>query len=172
MVKTEQATDSSHQPQLYRLSPSPGPSLPFDTNLAANFAQRDSHQHSQGDDCSMHYSPSSSSSSSLGYSQSRQTASVLSISNNDLYYHQPYIRSDSSSSEPSCSCLTNPAAGNPLISLTHQLQSTIDLLRQLPEHATRHNCTILKRITQLSDLMQYVSFFPRVLPPTNASSDI
>ncbi|THG99317.1 hypothetical protein EW026_g2997 [Hermanssonia centrifuga] len=44
-------------------------------------------------------------------------------------------------------------AGNPLISLTHQLQSTIDLLRQLPEHATRHNCTILKRITQLSDLM-------------------
>ena len=77
---------------------------------------------------------------------------------NDVYYHQPYMRSpESTAAEPACSCLTNPAAGAPLISLTHQLQNTIELLRQLPEHATRHGCHILKRITQLNDLMQYVS---------------
>ena len=91
----------------------------------------------------------------MSYPNTRQSS--LSMSATDVYYHQPYMRSpDSTSSEPPCSCLTNPAAGAPLISLTHQLQSTIELLRQLPEHATRHSCLILKRITQLNDLMQYV----------------
>lgn len=81
----------------------------------------------------------------------------------DVYYHQPYgMRSpESAASESSCTCLTNPAAGAPLISLTHQLQSTIEMLRQLPEHATtRQSCLILKRISQLNDLMQYVFLTP------------
>lgn len=158
VVKQEQPPEQQQQAQLYRLSPSPGPQLSFDGNLPPNFSHRDGHQ-SHGD-CSpnpndLHYSPSSSSSSSLGYAQPRPpTNGVLSMPNNDLYYHQPYIRSETGASDPSCSCLTNPAAGHPLISLTHQLQNTIELLRQLPEHATRHNCVILKRITQLNDLMQ------------------
>ena len=73
----------------------------------------------------------------------------------DVYYHPPCA-----AEQPHCSCLTNPAAGAPLISLTHSLQNTIEQLRQLPEHAPRGqpHCVILARITQLNDLMQYVPF--------------
>lgn len=134
----EQQNQQAHQPQLYRMSPSPQPQLAF--------AHPDC-----GPADHLHYSPSSSS-SSMSYPNTRQSS--LSMSATDVYYHQPYMRSpDSASADPSCSCLTNPAAGAPLISLTHQLQSTIELLRQLPEHAARHSCLILRRITQLNDLM-------------------
>ncbi|KAI0086942.1 hypothetical protein BDY19DRAFT_995376 [Irpex rosettiformis] len=156
VVKTEQGPERSQQTQLYRMSPSPGPQIPFD-NLPQSYSHRDTHHGHEN--CSptndMHYSPSSSSTtSSLGFPP-RQTSGVLALPSNDLYYHQPYIRSENGTADPSCSCLTNPAAGHPLISLTHQLQNTIELLRQLPEHATRHNnCIILKRITQLNNLMQ------------------
>ena len=109
---------------------------------------------SPSSDCNVSYASSPSSSSSETYAR-RQSGSVLSVAGADLYYHQPYIRSsEAGSSDPTCGCLTNPAAGHPLISLTHQLQSTIDLLRQLPEHATRNSCVILKSITHLNDLMQ------------------
>lgn len=162
VVKTEQSSESPHQPHLYRLSPSPGPGLSFDANVSS--AYRDSHQvpHNHGNcspssDCNVNYASSSSSTSSMGYSQPRQSGSVLAMTNADLYYHQPYIRSsDSTAPDPACGCLTNPAAAHPLISLTHQLQSTIDLLRQLPEHAARGSCGLLKHIGQLNDLMQCV----------------
>ena len=88
----------------------------------------------------------------MSYPNTRQSS--LSMSASDVYYHQPYGMRSPESPESTCTCLTNPAAGAPLISLTHQLQNTIELLRQLPEHAARHNCTILKRIAQLNDLMQ------------------
>lgn len=148
-VKSEQSSEAQsgqHQPQLYRLSPSPAPQLPYDATLQSN-----ANCSSPGD---LHYSPSVPSNSSLSYSSRPPGNGVLSMPNTDIYYHQPYIRSESSSSEPPCTCLTNPAAGHPLISLTQQLQHTIELLRQLPEHAAaRHDCVILKRITQLNDLM-------------------
>ncbi|KAI0695300.1 hypothetical protein BC835DRAFT_1406246 [Cytidiella melzeri] len=180
-VKTEQQSAERQQQhaQLYRMSPSPPQQQqqlpPYDTSSLSSQQQTyHSHRDPGQGDCSpthdMHYSPSSSSSSSLsmGYHPTRhhhhQPNGVLPIpntnnNNNDLYYHQPYIRSENDPSHPtttSCHCLTNPAAGHPLISLTHQLESTIEMLRQLPEHAhaTRHHhCVILKRITQLNDLM-------------------
>ncbi|GJE91592.1 Zn(II)2Cys6 transcription factor [Phanerochaete sordida] len=137
-VKPEQNGDQQQQPQLYRMSPSPAPQLAFDGTPCAP----------TGD---LQYSPSSSSSSSMSYPNTRQSS--LSMSASDVYYHQPYGMRSPESPESTCTCLTNPAAGAPLISLTHQLQNTIELLRQLPEHAARHNCTILKRIAQLNDLM-------------------
>ncbi|KAJ3533234.1 hypothetical protein NM688_g7310 [Phlebia brevispora] len=168
--------DSPHQPQLYRMSPSPGPALSFDSGMGSSAYRDGTQSHSQsgcsspGDQCN-NYASSSSSSPSMGYTQSRQSGSVLAMTNTDLYYHQPYIRgSDSSASDPPCGCLTNPAAGHPLISLTHQLQQTIELLRQLPEHAARGSCVILKQITQLNDLMHGGASATTPSPPFDSPS--
>lgn len=144
-VKVEQSADLSHR-QLYRMSPSPPMSV---------------HPHQHQGDCSPVENAnmtSYQSSSTMGYGHHRQHAPPsLSMPNNDLYYHQPYIKPIVSSPiHPSCTCLTNPAAGNPLIALIQQLQQTLQLLRQLPEHTSRHQCIILKRIAELHDLMQYV----------------
>ena len=146
VIKVEQDATQRH---LYRLSQSP-PSL-------------NSHpQHTPGncspsDNSSLCSYPSSG--SGVEYNNTRQNGTSLSMSNNnDLYYPQPYIRpSDASPVQPSCTCLTNPAAGHPLIALTHQLQSTMEILRQLPEHANRNQCLMMKRITDLNDMMQYVT---------------
>ncbi|KAI0079491.1 hypothetical protein K474DRAFT_623551 [Panus rudis PR-1116 ss-1] len=146
-VKVEQNADMS-QRHLYRLSPSP-------TSLTNG-----SHHHaSQHGDCSSideHGMCSYPSSSTMSYGHQRHHApSQLSIANNnDLYYHQPYIKpSVSSPIQPSCTCLTNPGAAHPLIALMQQLQSTLEILRQLPEHSSRHQCIILRRIMELNDLM-------------------
>ncbi|KAI0344467.1 hypothetical protein BDW22DRAFT_1050162 [Trametopsis cervina] len=136
-VKTEEHHHHHHQQQqqqgtahLYRLSPSP---VPFDT----------------GSFSPQHYpSPPSS------YPTQRTNT-------NDLYYHQPYLRdtTSSTSSAAACGCLTNPAAGHPLIALTQQLGNTLELLRQLPEHAHAGggargaSCVILRQVALLSDLM-------------------
>ncbi|KAK7681628.1 hypothetical protein QCA50_015362 [Cerrena zonata] len=142
-VKVEQSADMSHR-QLYRMSPSPPMSA---------------HPHQHQGDCSPVENAninSYQSSSTIGYGHHRQHAppSLSMPNNNDLYYHQPYIKpAVSSPIHPSCTCLTNPAAGNPLIALIQQLQQTLQLLRQLPEHNSRHQCIILKRIVELHDLM-------------------
>ena len=146
VVKVEQDASQRH---LYRLSQSP-PSLNGHTHNSGNC--------SPSDNSSLCSYPSSSN-SNVEYNHNRQngTPSLGMSNNNDLYYHQPYIRpSDPSPVQPSCTCLTNPAAGHPLIALTHQLQSTMEMLRQLPEHSTRNQCLIMKRITDLNDMMQYV----------------
>ncbi|THH10056.1 hypothetical protein EW146_g8494 [Bondarzewia mesenterica] len=52
-------------------------------------------------------------------------------------YADPYAgyrSSTTTATDPPCTCLTNPAAGHPLLALVHQLQSSLDLLRALPEH--------------------------------------
>lgn len=146
VVKVEQDASQRH---LYRLSQSP-PSL-------NGHAQHAPGNCSPSDNSSLCSYPSSSG-STVDYNNRQNGAASLPITNGgDLYYHQPYIRpSDPSPVQPSCTCLTNPAAGHPLIALTHQLQSTMEMLRQLPEHSTRNQCLIMKRITDLNDMMQYV----------------
>ncbi|KAJ3492318.1 hypothetical protein NLI96_g80 [Meripilus lineatus] len=143
VVKVEQDASQRH---LYRLSQSP-PSLNGHTHNSGNC--------SPSDNSSLCSYPSSSN-SNVEYNHNRQngTPSLGMSNNNDLYYHQPYIRpSDPSPVQPSCTCLTNPAAGHPLIALTHQLQTTMDMMRQLPEHNNRNQCLIMKRITDLNDMM-------------------
>lgn len=153
VVKVEPSAEGS-QRRLYRLSPSP-PAMSY-----SNQHQHPQQHHVQGDCspaddgslCSTYPSPTSTS-----YHGRQAGPSSISMPNNDLYYHQPYIRSDSAQVQPSCTCLTNPAAGHPLIGLTHQLQNTMQLLRQLPEHSNRHHqCVILRRITELNELLQWV----------------
>ncbi|KAI0647882.1 hypothetical protein C8Q79DRAFT_906867 [Trametes meyenii] len=145
-IKTE--TDPP-QHQLYRFTPSP-PSSAVDNASAQSYTLYRTHeaQHQHGhavysptDDSSCYSSPSSA--SVMTYSEARHGAAMA---NGDPYYQEQYVHH-------SCSCVTNPAAGNPLIGLTTQLQSTLALLRQLPEHSSRHSCVILRRVAELNDIM-------------------
>ncbi|KAF7791482.1 hypothetical protein EIP86_002498 [Pleurotus ostreatoroseus] len=184
VVKTEgEGAAGAGAGQLYRLSPSPGPTLALDGMYREHPSQHP-HSHSQsqsgcsspGDPCTYtSASGSSSSSPALGYARHTlaggmgggSSSAVLALAGSDLYYHQPYIRdsagnANSASTEPcNCGCLTNPAAAHPLIALTHQLTQTVEMLRQLPEHAHhgqgQARCTILKSIGALHELMQCVS---------------
>ncbi|KAH8091053.1 hypothetical protein BXZ70DRAFT_899062 [Cristinia sonorae] len=161
VVKVE---PSSEQRRLYRLSPSP-------TGLSySNHHQHPQHHHvaddcSPSDDaslCSTYSSPSSAT-----YHNRQSGPSPIAMSNNDVYYPQPYIR-DSIPVQPTCTCLTNPAAGHSLIAFTHQLQSTLQLLRHLPEHsATRNHCVILRRIVELNDLLHNSQHHPNQHPSSH-----
>ncbi|RDX53475.1 hypothetical protein OH76DRAFT_1343254 [Lentinus brumalis] len=147
-IKTEQSSDPAQQHQLYRFTPSPtnngvdgGAAQPYSL-----YRNQQAHQHGNGvysptDDSSCYSSPSSA--SVMTYSEARHGAS----NGGDQYYQeQQYVQS--------CPCVTNPAAGNALIGLTNQLQNTLALLRQLPEHsAARHACLIIRRVTDLNDIM-------------------
>ncbi len=153
-IKTEQANDPN-QHQLYRFTPSP-PTSGVENGSGQSYTiyrSQPAHQHGQGvysptDDSSCYSSPSSA--SVMTYSEARHGAT----NGGDQYYQeQQYV-------PQSCACLTNPAAGNALIGLTNQLQNTLVLLRQLPEHGTprQAQCVIVRRVTELNDIMQYVLF--------------
>ncbi|KAH9851752.1 hypothetical protein C2E23DRAFT_732307 [Lenzites betulinus] len=146
-IKTE-ADPPQHQ--LYRFTPSP-PNSAVDNGSAQSYnlyRAQDAQQHghavySPTDDSSCYSSPSSA--SVMTYSEARHGASAM--SHGDPYYQEQYVQ------QHSCSCVTNPAAGNALIGLTNQLQNTIALLRQLPEHNARHTCVIMRRVAELNDIM-------------------
>ena len=159
-IKTEHANDPSQQ-NLYRFSPSPTHPGAVDGSGGHSYGMyrnQQAHGHGQGvyspaDDSSCYSSPSSA--SVMTYSEARHGAHG--VSNGEHYYqeqqHQQYVHAQTSP----CACLTNPAAGTALIGLTTQLQNTAVLLRQLPEHNTsRQTCAIVRRVTELTDIMQYV----------------
>ncbi|KAI0754783.1 hypothetical protein C8Q80DRAFT_1095757 [Daedaleopsis nitida] len=148
-IKTEQPSDPSQQ-HLYRFTPSPtNPAV--DNGSAPQYSlyrSQHAHPHAQGvysptDDSSCYSSPSSA--SVLTYSEARHGHGAP--TGGEQYYQpeQPYA----------CPCVTNPAAGNALIGLTNQLQNTLALLRQLPEHGAgrQQSCVILRRVTELDDIM-------------------
>ncbi|CDO69874.1 hypothetical protein BN946_scf184884.g33 [Trametes cinnabarina] len=143
-IKTESDPSQQH---LYRFTPSPPTSAVDNTSYnlyRAQEAQQHGHAvYSPTDDSSCYSSPSSA--SVMTYSEARHGPSTM--SHGEQYYQeQQYVQH--------CSCVTNPSAGNALIGLTNQLQNTLALLRQLPEHTARHSCVILRRVTELNDIMQ------------------
>ncbi|OCH91597.1 hypothetical protein OBBRIDRAFT_515452 [Obba rivulosa] len=158
VVKTEQSADVP-QHQLYRFTPSP--TTGSDPHAATGQMYRTQSQHSgHHAHCNateeLCYSSSSSSASTMGYVEHRTMDAAVTVPNGDQYYHHHYVRtlpSEAPSLPSQCPCLTNPAAGNPLIGLVNQLQNTVHLLRQLPEHNTRHQCSILKRIVELDNML-------------------
>ena len=158
-IKTEQASDPNQQQQqqahqLYRFTPSP-PSSGVESGSAQSYSlYRNHHAHAHGQgvyspttDDSCYSSPSSA--SVMTYSEARHGAS--SGGGEQYYQEQQYVQQQ----QQACPCVTNPAAGNALIGLTNQLQNTLALLRQLPEHSTgRQSCVIVRRVTELNDIMQ------------------
>ncbi|KAL1950517.1 hypothetical protein VTO73DRAFT_5641 [Trametes versicolor] len=146
-IKTE--TDPP-QHQLYRFTPSPPTSAvdnatgqPYNLYRGQDAQQHGHTVYSPTDDSSCYSSPSSA--SVMTYSEARHGVSSMGHGG-DQYYQEQYV-------QHACSCVTNPAAGNALIGLTNQLQNTLALLRQLPEHNSRHTCVILRRVAELNDIM-------------------
>ena len=159
-IKTEQAADAAAQQQqqhsLYRFTPSP-PHSGVDGGGAQPYALYGRHGgaagvYSPADDASCY-----GSSPSLAYGEARHGASSA---NGEHYYQdapQHAHHHHPQGAYVACPCLTNPAAGNTLIALTQQLQSTLVVLRQLPEHSTARQqaaCVIARRVAELNDIMQ------------------
>lgn len=150
-TRNEHGSDGSHQ--LYRFSS--GNSSPYDSGhvLTPTFSRG---RHEQ---CSptaeVCYTTSSSPSSTIGYGDQHHSGSGT-VSPDEQYHHHAFNRGvpvPHPQMHVSCACLTNPAAGHPLIALTNQLRSALGMLRQLPEHDTQSHCALLKRIAELDDLL-------------------
>ena len=158
-VKAEQIADTQHH-QLYRLSPD-DPQLVHETSPASHAyrSQRSSiHQYSGQyspiDDPGLTYSPTTSI-ESAGYEQQRHTGAAA-VDYYPTYERHVPVESQTGTSYSACTCLSNQASHPTLLSLSNQLQSSLDLLKRLPEHNTRHHCGLIKRISELDSTIQYV----------------
>lgn len=180
-VKAEQLADtqSHNHTQLYRLSPDDSQLIHETTNTTTTSSspashayrnQRSMQQHYGGhyspiEDPGLAYSPTTSI-DSANYGEQRHTNGTA----NGDYYQTAYERhlhshldpgSTSSSSYASCTCLSNQTIAHPiLLSLSNQLQNSLDLLKRLPEHNGRHHCAIVKRVVELDSIIQYVFHLP------------
>jgi hypothetical protein len=153
-VKTEQ--DPSHSP-LYTMSPQ------FDAATANEpLSYFDIHRRTRDN-----YSPISpgittnysgspfTDDSSSSYLGSRSSTHSLPFGTNGaaapgLHLPPPQCGSN-------CTCTTNSSATPCLASLSHQLQSTLAMLRHLPEHAAIDmSCNVLRRISDLQATLKYV----------------
>ncbi|KAH9924344.1 uncharacterized protein BXZ73DRAFT_50631 [Epithele typhae] len=155
-IKTEQSADpAQHAAGLYRFSPSP----PHDAHGSPTTPYALYSRHNGGGGAGSGgsvYSPTDDScyapSPSLAYGDAR---------GGDGYYdHHGHAHAHGGGAHGyaahPCACVTNPAAGNTLIGLTQQLQNTLALLRQLPEHGAPRQqaaCAITRRVAELHDIM-------------------
>ncbi|KAH9949782.1 hypothetical protein B0H21DRAFT_777052 [Amylocystis lapponica] len=155
-VKPEPSVEIS-QHSLYRFSPQPSNGSAYSpaAQYPPTYTRNQNHPTHNGssspeEESAMVYS-SASSSSSMGY-QDHRVADASGHIHGDQY---PYLRPVTVDSVPhhSCSCISNPAAANPLIALTNQLRHTMHSIRQLPEHHSHHQCLIVKRVLELDDIL-------------------
>ncbi|KDQ25639.1 hypothetical protein PLEOSDRAFT_1106556 [Pleurotus ostreatus PC15] len=163
-IKTESPAESM-QAHLYRFSPSPGPqSVRYHTFQAGGRSPSSS---SFEGDTRQSFSASSSGSTSMPYQPSpyighatggespySDTRSCQDHHGNGgqsypLIDSRTYAQGYASSSDPHCPCRTNPATGHAYISLSQQLQSTINSVRQYSNHPPDSRCLLYRRILEL-----------------------
>ncbi|KAF4590259.1 hypothetical protein EYR38_009557 [Pleurotus pulmonarius] len=166
-IKTESPAESM-QAHLYRFSPSPGPqSVRYHTFQQAG-GRSPSASSFEGDP-RQSFGASSSGSTSMAYQPSTYTASGHATGGESPYsdtrschdHHgnsgqsyplidsRTYTQGYASSSDPHCPCRTNPATGHAYISLSQQLQSTINAVRQYSNHPPDSRCLLYRRILEL-----------------------
>jgi hypothetical protein len=177
-IKTESVPDIG-QSHLYRFSPSPDSSMRYhnyQTGARSPTALYDTEQRTS-------YNaglPPSGGASSVPFHTSTHMANIsynnhhapgppvygaatgagsansyhVSSSDYDRRYEQ--YSPDTTQQRLFCPCRTNPAVAPSFIVLTQQLQGTLNVLRQYSPHPPSTNCLVYKRITELSNLMQYV----------------
>lgn len=168
-IKTESPAESM-QGHLYRFSPSPGPqSVRYHTFQAGGRSPSSS---SFEGDTRQSFSASSSGSTSMAYQPSTYTGhatggeSPYSDTRSCQDHHgnggqsyplidsRTYAQGYASSSDPHCPCRTNPATGHAYISLSQQLQSTINSVRQYSNHPPDSRCLLYRRILELHNQLQ------------------
>jgi len=165
-VKIEPVADIT-QPHLYRFTPSPPASYTAfhsDNSASPPFERQNGHHYSNSlpsNGRSMPYS-SPTSNQNMPYNHHHTDSSFqenghvyqMNSAEQDKVFGNHFA--DSSVSHSFCSCRTNPATGHTLISLSHQLQSTLNSLRQYAQHPENSQCQLFRRITELYSLMRYV----------------
>ncbi|KAG1901089.1 uncharacterized protein F5891DRAFT_950944 [Suillus fuscotomentosus] len=188
-IKIEPVTDIS-QPHLYRFTPSPPASYSAfhsDNSSSPPFERQNGHHYSNSlpsNGRSMPYS-SPTSNQNMTYSHHHTDSSFqenghvypMNSAEQDKVFGNHF--SDSPVSHSFCSCRTNPATGHALISLSHQLQSTLNSLRQYAQHPENTQCQLFRRIIELHDIMRTsgndpdeASGSPYGTLPTPTESDI
>lgn len=173
-IKTEAPPDPS--PQLYRFSPSPAPSMRYHTfqadvraSSASSFDNEQRPPYSAPSSSGSYHTTSSAASGSYNHHSSHPTSGTspysdggstnypLSGSDDGRAYAEHYTPS-TSPAHSFCHCRANPAMGNAYISLSQQLQSTLNSLRQYNQHPSNSQCLLYRRISELHNLMQYVPY--------------
>ncbi|OAX37053.1 hypothetical protein K503DRAFT_793093 [Rhizopogon vinicolor AM-OR11-026] len=187
-VKIEPVTDIT-QPHLYRFTPSPPASYTFHSDNSASppFERQNGHHYSNSlpsNGRSMPYS-SPTSNQNMTYNHHHTDSSFqenghvypMNSAEQDKVFGNHFA--DSPVSHSFCSCRTNPGTGHALISLSHQLQSTLNSLRQYAQHPENSQCQLFRRITELYNLMRTsgndpdeASGSPYGTLPTPTESDI
>ncbi|OJA12188.1 hypothetical protein AZE42_03941 [Rhizopogon vesiculosus] len=185
-VKIEPVADIT-QPHLYRFTPSPPASYTFHSDNSASppFERQNGHHYSNSlpsNGRSMPYS-SPTSNQNMTYNHHHTDSSFqenghvypMNSAEQDKVFGNHFAESPVSHSF--CSCRTNPATGHALISLSHQLQSTLNSLRQYAQHPENSQCQLFRRITELYNLMSSndpdeASGSPYGTLPTPTESDI
>ncbi|KAG2359456.1 hypothetical protein BDR07DRAFT_1415046 [Suillus spraguei] len=186
-IKIEPVTDIS-QPHLYRFTPSPPASYSAfhsDNSSSPPFERQNGHHYSNSlpsNGRSMPYS-SPTSNQNMTYNHHHTDSSFqenghvysMNSAEQDKVFGNHFA--DSPVSHSFCSCRTNPATGHAFISLSHQLQSTLNSLRQYAQHPENTQCQLFRRIIELHDLMRgndpdEASGSPYGTLPTPTESDI
>lgn len=176
-IKTESVSEVN-QHQLYRFSPSPGPSIRYHTFQSdgrspstSSFENEPRQPYSAGPPSSrgsgLPYHPSSSVSAISYNGHPSSTPSSFHDGGGGGGYAVPGCEEDrvyvgqftpENSSQSFCPCRTSPATGHTFIALSQQLQSTLSALRQYSQHPPNSQCLLYRRIVELNNLMQYVSY--------------
>lgn len=159
-IKIEPVTDIS-QPHLYRFTPSPPASYSAfhsDNSSSPPFERQNGHHYSNSlptNGRSMPYS-SPTSNQNMTYNHHHTDSSFQ--ENGHVYPMNSAEQTLGNHFTDSsfCSCRTNPATGHALISLSHQVQSTLNSLRQYAQHPENTQCQLFRRIIELHDLMRCV----------------
>ncbi|KAF8887160.1 hypothetical protein BD779DRAFT_1441158 [Infundibulicybe gibba] len=158
-IKTEPTSDApSH---LYRFSPSPAPSMRYHTfqaDVRGSSFEGDHRQSYSAPANGTYHTPSTSPSLSYSggnpghgnspYSEGRNYP----LSSDDHHAYENNFSAESSS-QGYCPCRTSPATGVAYISLSQQLQSSLNSLRQYSHHPPNSQCLLYRRILELHNLM-------------------
>lgn len=167
-IKTEPTPDGS--PHLYRFSPSPGPSMryhTFQTDVRGSTYDEQRLSYNSPNGSSMgygsptqsHYHPSQTTgSASSTYSDGGGGGNYPLSANEDSPSYGDHFSSNGSTPQGFCPCRTSPATGVAYISLSQQLQTSLNALRQYSHHPPNTQCLLYRRIVELNSLMQCVAF--------------
>ena len=172
-IKTEPTPEAN--PQLYRFSPSPAPSMRYhtfqadvrsDSSSSFDNDPRPGYNPTNGSGVystnPTHYSTSGSGSTTAPSTYSDGGGGVTYPLSNSDDGHTSYGDHFSVNSSPPqshflCPCRSNPALGITYLQLSQTVQQSLNSMRQY-NHGPNSHCALFRRVLELSNALQYVLF--------------
>ncbi|TFK34761.1 hypothetical protein BDQ12DRAFT_761294 [Crucibulum laeve] len=167
-IKTEPASEANAH--LYRFSPSPAPSMRYHTfqadvrNPPSSTFENEQRQNYSGPGSSPvayhgssnpHYQGGHGNGSAAStYSDGGGSGGNYPLSGSeDGHSYSDQFSPGGTSSQSFCPCRTSPGTGVAYISLSQQLQNSLNSLRQYSHHPPNTPCLLYRRIVELNNLM-------------------